>query len=250
MARMKIEVLHARARTHGVGLRDRLVANLPRYAPLAARLARLANGGTRLPGSRLVAERIFGFTANRALPKWRSDFFRRAEVAPSVAPKSVVLFADTFNIYFEPENMRAAVRVLQAAGYGIVVPNAKDGRRPLCCGRTFLNAGMIDHARYEMRRSIDALLPYVDHDMPIVGLEPSCLLTFRDELSALLPGTDSQRIADAALMLEEFIVRERDADRWDLGFPNTPSDRVLVHGHCHQKAPSNSIRRCVSNASA
>ena len=236
MARMKIEVLYARARKRGIRLRDRLVANLPRYAPVAARFAALANAGTRLPGSRVVAARILGLSAQRSLPQWRPDFFRRAEVAPTAASKSVILFADTFNTYFEPENVRAAVRVLQAAGYGIELPHAKDGDRPLCCGRTFLNAGLVDRARYEMQRSVDALLPHVDRGMSIVGLEPSCLLTFRDELPALLPGTAFLRVADAALMLEEFIVRERDAGRWELAFPNAPSNRVLVHGHCHQKA--------------
>jgi Fe-S oxidoreductase len=148
----------------------------------------------------------------------------------------VVLFADTFNTYFEPDNLRAAVQVLEAAGYRVIVPTASTGRRELCCGRTYLNAGMIDGARDEMRRVIDGLLPFVMRGAAVVGLEPSCLLTFRDELPAVLPGDTAARLSDASFLLEEFIVRERDAGRWKLEFVAPAGERVLVHGHCHQKA--------------
>ena len=103
----------------------------------------------------------------------------------------MVLLVDTFNRYFEPENARAAIRVLQAAGYRVHVAHRSDGGRPLCCGRTFLSAGLVDEARVEAQRMLAALAPWVARGMPIIGLEPSCLFTLRDEYGVLLPGTEA-----------------------------------------------------------
>ena len=207
MARMKIEALAARRR---VPLRDRLVAELPRYAPWAARLAPLVN---RVPA------RPFGF--GRALPRWRRDVFRGVAPGEGGRRGQVMLFADTFNRYFEPENLRAAARVLRAAGYEPVVPAGR-----VCCGRTYLAAGMVDRARAEARRTMAALAG----GLPVVGLEPSCLLTMRDEFTALLPGAESEALAGRAVLLGEFLARE-DA----LPFQGLEA-RAHVHGHCHQKA--------------
>jgi Fe-S oxidoreductase len=108
------------------------------------------------------------------------------------------------------------------------------GDRPLCCGRTYLAAGMIDEARAEADRTVRALAPFVERGVPIVGLEPACLLGMRDEFQALVPGSDA--LAAAALTLEEFVVRERAAGRFSLELSTTQFERALVHGHCHQKA--------------
>jgi len=147
-----------------------------------------------------------------------------------------VLFADTFNTYFEPENLRAAARVLAAAGYIVRTVTAADGNRPLCCGRTYLATGMLDEARAEAGRTLTALAPFVERGVPVVGLEPSCTLGLRDEFRTLLPGSASAALAAAALTFEEFLVRERDAKRLRLAFRPAPGKRALVHGHCHQKA--------------
>jgi len=147
-----------------------------------------------------------------------------------------VLFADTFNRYFERENLDAALSVLVAGGYKIHAALPVDGKaRPLCCGRTFLSVGRVDEARTEMRRTLEALAPYAARGIPIVGLEPSCLLTLRDELPAVLKGEDADQIAAHALLLEEFLVREHKAGRLELPLGALPQ-KALLHGHCHQKA--------------
>jgi len=239
MAAMKAEFLHQYHRRRPRSLRDKLIAALPRYAPTAARLAPLLNLRDRVPGLAALTESIAGLAARRSLPKWRRDFFRASELPPAFAaegPKEVVLFADTFNTYFEPENLRAAVRVLAAAGYTVRAPVPADGKRPLCCGRTYLATGMLDEARAEARRTLDALTPFVTHGVPIVGLEPSCLLGLRDEFRTLLPGAASAALAGAALTFEEFLVREHGAGRLTLPLKRSRHSRALVHGHCHQKA--------------
>ncbi len=232
MARMKIEVLAARVATHGLSLHDRLVGYLPDYAPLAARLPWVANARNTIPGLAKLLERPTGFTAARQLPVWSGRVFRNHEAADR--DPEVILFADTFNRYFEPENLRAALRVLRAAGRRVAVADDA-GRRPLCCGRTFLSVGLVDRARAEAERLIAALAPQVAAGRQVVGLEPSCLLTLRDEMPALLPGEATQRIADAAKMLEEYVVEGAEAGTLSLPL-QTPARRILLHGHCHQKA--------------
>ena len=233
MAKFKAEVLAARAERHGVSRHDRLVAYLPRYAPIAARLPWAFNARNRLPGLAKLLEKPTGFTADRDLPTWSAKPFRDTEVAP-VGDPDVVLLADTFNRYFEPENLRAAVKVIEAGGKRVGLPG-KPGDRPLCCGRTFLAAGLIEQARAEADRLVAALLPHAEAGRPIIGLEPSCLLTLRDEIPSLAPGPDTRRLAEHAVMLEEYIADRSDAG--DLDLPLKPvGKRILLHGHCHQKA--------------
>ena len=124
---------------------------LPRYAPWASRLSFLANLRNTLPGLAKLTERLTGFTATRDLPTWSAKPFKDAEVAPTNAP-GVVLFADCFNRYFEPENLRATLSVMDAAEVPVHLAAAPPGERPLCCGRTFLSAGLVDEARIEARR--------------------------------------------------------------------------------------------------
>ncbi|HEX6992780.1 MAG TPA: FAD-linked oxidase C-terminal domain-containing protein [Gammaproteobacteria bacterium] len=262
MARMKIEFLHQYYKRRRRPLKDLLVAHLPRYAPWAARLAPLSNARDGVPGAARLAEAALGLAARRSWPRWRRDYFRgqaeadaraRAWAARAASTdgavkgasppagaetREVVLFADTFNRWFEPENLRAAIDVLAAAGHRIVVAEAGrgDGQRPLCCGRTYLAAGMVDEARHEARRLLDALMPYVERGVPVVGLEPACVLGLRDELPALLPGRAAKALAGSALLLEELVVRDAPDGRSALPRRALPAKRVLVHGHCHQKA--------------
>jgi FAD/FMN-containing dehydrogenase/Fe-S oxidoreductase len=236
MARMKIEVLAARAATRGVSLFDRLVGWLPRYAPVAARVPWLLNLPDHVPGVRILAERLTGVSARRSLPRWRSDPFTEPAASGPRAGREVVLFVDTFNRYFEPETIEAARTVLAAAGYCAHLPKPVDGTtRPLCCGRTFLAIGAVERARQEAERVIAALAPFLARGVPLIGLEPSCLFGFRDEIPALITTSTAQRLAQQALTLEEFLVAEQQQGRLrlDLG-PIAP--RALLHGHCHQKA--------------
>ena len=234
MARMKIEVQSARVKAHGLSLRDRLVAYLPRYAPMAARAGGLL-GLRDLPGVAALSERLTGFAAERSLPRFRRDFFKDSEAdgrAGADRP-GVVLLADTFNRWFEPENLRAAVEVLRASDVAIH-PLGSDGK-PLCCGRTYLAAGLVDEARAEARRMVEALAPHMAAGRPVMGLEPSCLLTLRDEFLTLLPGSETERIAANAFLFEEWLVAA--AGRGEIEVPfEAQSRKAYIHGHCHQKA--------------
>ena len=230
MAKMKIEFLHHYHARHGYSLRDRLVAWLPRYAPLASRFHGITNAYQRM------ARRALGFAAERSLPKWRRAFLSSLRASHSTGKAGeVVLFVDTFSNYFEPENARAALAVLDRAGYGVHIARAEDGGRPLCCGRTFLAAGMVEEARTEAKRVLAALEPYVGRGVPVVGLEPSCILGLRDEFRSMLPGGETDALAESALLFEEFLVGEHDAGRLNLKLNPLPG-KALLHGHCHQKA--------------
>lgn len=244
MAKMKIEFLHHYRQRHALTMRERLVAYLPRYAPWAARLGWAMNLRDQVPGLAALSESLLGFSAKRSLPKWRSDFFHRDATGPAPDPSGVpvpaerecVLLVDTFNNYFEPENARAALAVLRAAGYRVHLPRAADSARPLCCGRTFLASGLIDQARAEAQRTLDALKPYVERGVPVVGLEPSCLLSLRDEFLSMLPGAEASLLALNAMLFEEFLAREHDGGRLNLKLKALPQKKALLHGHCHQKA--------------
>lgn len=236
MARMKIEILAARTAKGRLSVRDRLVAYLPRYAPYAARAPWIMNLRDRLPGLARLSESALGLAAKRPLPGWRSDPFLAENGAGNATGGEVVLFADTFNSYFEPENLRAAVSVLAAGGYRVQsLSPRKDGERPLCCGRTFLAVGLVDEARSEMRRLLEALLPYAQRNVPVVGLEPSCLLTLRDELLAIFPGADASKVAANSFLFEEFLAQEMRAGRLELNLRPIGS-KAYLHGHCHQKS--------------
>ena len=226
MARMKIEYTARYKRKYGFSLRDRLVAYLPRYAPWAARLAPVTNFLSGVLGP------LAGFTAKRRLPEWCGHHFVDRAWTKHGA-REVVLFVDTFNRWFEPENARAAIRVLEAAGYRVHAAAPPMQGRPLCCGRTFLSAGMVEEARTEAQRTLEALGPWVARGVPIVGLEPSCLLTFRDELAVMLPGAHA--LAKGSYLFEEFLALEADAGRLALKL-NSMQATALLHGHCHQKA--------------
>jgi FAD/FMN-containing dehydrogenase/Fe-S oxidoreductase len=236
MAKMKIEVLAARAAKRGLSLRDRLVGYLPHYAALASRFAPLANWRNNSPLLRKLFEKFAGISAQRALPKWRRDVFKAGvETMGPPDGREVVLFTDTFNRAYERENLEAALRVLLAGGYRVHIPEPADHGRPLCCGRTFLSAGLVDRARSELDRLVATYAPFAQRGVPIVGLEPSCLLTLRDELLSLRSDETAKTISAQALLLEEFLVREATAGR--LRLPLGPlAGKALVHGHCHQKS--------------
>ncbi len=239
MARMKIEFMHRWHQRHPYSLHEKLIAYLPRYAPLAAKFAPLMNLRNRVPLLARMTEGWTGFSAKRSLPAWRRDTFLASAKDPAGngAGREVVLFADSFNNYFEPDNLRAAQRVLEAGGYAVHVARPQDRGRPLCCGRTFLSTGMVEEARIEARRLIDAIKPFAERGVPIVGLEPSCLLSLRDEYLVL--GLDEEEvgvIAERAELFEEFLADELDAGRVQLPLQSLEGQRALLHGHCHQKA--------------
>ncbi|MEE3289190.1 MAG: FAD-binding and (Fe-S)-binding domain-containing protein, partial [Pseudomonadota bacterium] len=217
MARMKIEFLDHYYQRHGIGVREKLFAYLPRYASKLKAIGFLLNLRDQIPGLAKISEWLFGLSSHRPLPKWRSDHFKHhAEDAVMAKGEEVVLLVDTFNGCFETENANAALDVLRAAGYHVHCPRPLDGGRSLCCGRTFLSNGLVDEAKVEISRTMQALKPFVERGVPVVGLEPSCLLTLRDEYLVLSPGKESEELARNSFMLEEFLVNELDAGRLKL----------------------------------
>jgi FAD/FMN-containing dehydrogenase/Fe-S oxidoreductase len=242
MAKMKVEFLAHYKAKHGFTLKDRLIAHLPDYADAISRVAGLANLRDRVPGLAWVSEKIMGFSARRPLPRWRGDTFwaghdstlfsSRGETI-AAAPRAAALFVDTFNATFESENAHAAARVLKKAGYTVCL--VRKGEGPHCCGRTFLAAGMVDQARAKLAALLDDVLPLARAGVAIVGLEPSCLLTLRDEALAMGFGEMAKTVSSQALLLEEFLAREAKAGRFTLAFKPAPAP-ILLHGHCHQKA--------------
>jgi len=245
MAKMKIEFLaHYKAR-HGHNLKDQLIARLPDYAGPLSRVPWLPNLRDTLPGAKWLSERLVGLSAKRSLPRWRTDsFWRLPRPAPEASGaaalraaaaghKAAVLFVDTFNGTFESENAFAAARVLQAAGY-IVHPLAKP-RGHYCCGRTYLSSGMVERAREKARELVGAAEAFARSGVAIVGLEPSCLLTLRDETLVMGLGESAAVVASQALLFEEFISREARAGRFALDF-HAAQQPILLHAHCHQQA--------------
>jgi Fe-S oxidoreductase len=245
MAKMKVEFLHHYKGRHGHTALDRLVARLPDYAHRASHFAALLNLRNHVPLLARIGEKLLGVSARRSLPAWQEHhFFNRPPVTATrdetlSARKPVVLFVDTFNGYFESANAHAAVKVLQAAGYTVHVADKllPDGRH-LCCGRTYLATGQVEEARAKASEVVSSLLPFVERGIDIVGLEPSCLLTMRDEMLSMGLGAPAQMLSRHSLLLEEFLAREAKEGRLDaLKAKLRPLDkRVLLHGHCHQKA--------------
>ncbi|MDP3621425.1 MAG: FAD-linked oxidase C-terminal domain-containing protein [Polynucleobacter sp.] len=262
MAKMKVEYLSHYKKRHGHTLRDRLVAHLPRYAPMISRvpgLPALLNVRNHIPAIAKVQEWFTGISAERSLPVWRKDTFWNANMdsAQSSAQyrftpeqlvdegKAVVLLADTFNAYFENENLHAALQVLKAAGYQVHIPQMDSANsavsteqkcsKPFCCGRTYLAAGMVDEAKNRLGALVDHLAPYAERGIAIVGLEPSCLFTLKDEALVMGFGQKAVTVSQKAQLLEEFLMSESKAGRLTLNLK--AADRpVLFHGHCHQKS--------------
>src|SRR5699024_9055256 len=184
MAKMKIEVLYQRQKKYGIKLKDKLIATMPQWAPWAAKFPWLFNLRDKIPGIPLLTEKLFDLSAKRSLPRWRKDTFLSQASSVPAQDADVVLFADTFNNYLESENAIAAHAVLTAAGYRVHVaqahPDDQEKQRPLCCGRTYLAAGLIDEAKKAPKLVVTALGPPIVKGNSVVGLEASCLIYLTD----------------------------------------------------------------------
>lgn len=245
MALIKIEYLAQRQEKTGISLRSRVLANFPlwlhRY-PWLKFLPKLRNHSGLLAK---LGEKFLDVSAHRQVPEPASESF--TPLAPLLSDlaaqgKEVVLLIDTFSRHFEPEIPEAALHVLTAAGYQVFFAEATqtsaEDSRPLCCGRIFLAQGFIAEARAEAQRLVDALLPHVEAGRTIIGLEPSCLLSLRDEYLSLGLGEAAVKISQHAFLFEEFLAREHTAKRLNLSLKalNSKTTPALIHGHCHQNA--------------
>lgn len=243
MTLIKTEYLAQRHEIVGVPKRLRLFGGVPEWAGRHRALLRFA---IRLRNrSRLLsklAEKWIGVTARRPIPEPApAAFARSAPAAASAGARGeVILFVDTFCHHFDPHVAEAAVEVLEHAGYSVRIaePAATDAEpdRPLCCGRTYLTTGMVKKARGEAERVLAAFRDEIAAKTPIIGLEPSCLLSLRDELYSLGLGPEVGDLGKQLYLLEEFLAREYQNKGLRLSLKPLDLPKAVVHGHCHQKA--------------
>ena len=276
MAKMKIEFLSAYKKRTGHSLRDLAVAYLPKYASVISAiplLPTILNLRNHIVPIAKLQEWMMGISAQRSLPIWKSKTFWSdkqsigthqfsPEQLSKTSGKGVILLADTFNAYFEDENLKAALHVLQAAGYQVHIPSKSQSKvktetantcsKEFCCGRTYLAAGMVDKAKETLGELVDHLAPYAEKNIPIIGLEPSCLFTLKDEALVMGFGERAISVSKQAQLLEEFLANEMKAGKLQLNLKSA-SKPVLFHGHCHQKSfaavtPAMELLKLIPNA--
>jgi FAD/FMN-containing dehydrogenase/Fe-S oxidoreductase len=232
MAKLKYEFLHHYYQANGLPLRNRMFGRVAQMNRLASRVPDLFNWVSSLAPSRWALEKLAGIDRRRPLPPLAAqtftDWFARRTPPAAASRGEVVLFNDTFTTYNVPDIARAAVEVLEAGGYRVVLVDRK------CCGRPLISKGMLAEAREHAAWNVARLAPYARRGVAIVGLEPSCLLTLRDETVDLLRSDDARAVARQSLLFEEFLLRER-ARGLTLAF-SAGRRQALLHGHCHQKA--------------
>ncbi|HJU10625.1 MAG TPA: FAD-linked oxidase C-terminal domain-containing protein [Candidatus Binataceae bacterium] len=199
------------------------------WAQLASYAPGVANFMTQTPILRSLTKLAGGIAQQRELPQFAQETFKdwfRSRPEVNRGLPQVILWPDTFNNYFHPETAKAAVEVLEQAGFQVLVPQPA-----LCCGRPLYDFGMLDLARHKLRQILIALRPQISADVPIIGLEPSCVSVFRDEMKSLLPhDVDAQRMSRKVFTLSEFLMKEAEYE------PPQFSGKALVHGHCHEKS--------------
>jgi Fe-S oxidoreductase len=232
MAKLKAEFLHQYHQAHGTPLRDRVVGQIAlvnaigsTFAPLSNWLMEGALGG--------FGKKLMGFAPQRQLPTFSQQRFSqwfRGHTNPQKSTQGpVILFHDTYLEYNDPAIGQAATKLLEALGYKVILPQRK------CCGRPMLSKGLVGEAQVNARYNIAQLLPYAQAGIPIVGCEPSCILTLRDEYLDLVPGSDAKTVARSVQTIDEFLFDRKQAGQL-AGVFNRQSAPALLHGHCHQKA--------------
>lgn len=236
MAKMKSEFLSHYYKKFSMRIKDRVISDMPRLIWLLKIVAPIFNKVKNLPLISTIVEK-FGFATARTMPEVQNqNALREIYKSQTVSENKVILFADTFNINFENENLVYAIKVLNKFGYQAIIPSfGKDKlKRPLCCGRTYISYGQLDKASEELNRFNDYVIQNNYIDLPVVGIEPSCLLTFNDEYQTLKNVNNKEQIKNKFYLLEEFIleqIRKNNnikANKFD--------QNVLIHGHCHQKS--------------
>jgi Fe-S oxidoreductase len=233
MAKLKYEFLNHYHRVNGLPLRNRLFGRIERVNKLGARFAPLANVIANSWLNRWLLERLLGIDARRPLPAFAGetfeDWFRAHRAEGNGEKGTIALFHDTFNTFNTPAVAIAATRFLERAGYRLTLADKR------CCGRPMISKGMLAEARDNAAWNVERLYPLAEKGFAIVGLEPSCLLTLRDEYPELLRSEKAKIVAGKSFLFDEFISSERQAGKLSLTFTGN-GKKALLHGHCHQKA--------------
>ncbi|MBI3837473.1 MAG: FAD-binding protein [Planctomycetia bacterium] len=231
VAKLKMEFLDGYYRKHGAPLGARLMGHAAGLNKLGSALAPFSNWAAQLPGAAWITERLLGIDARRPLPRFERNHFRkwfRKRSAPGdgASPRGpIVLLDDCLTSYCEPGVNRAAVEVLEAAGYEVELAGLE------CCGRTLVSKGFLAEGQELARRNVERLLPWAKRGVPIVGCEPSCLLMLVDEYPDLVPGEAARTVAAQAVLVDTHLVQA------GIQLPLRPqAQTILLHGHCHQKA--------------
>jgi FAD/FMN-containing dehydrogenase/Fe-S oxidoreductase len=229
VARMKVEFLHHYYQEHGTPLSVRAMGHVATLNRLGSKFAPLANALANMPGAGWLQEKLLGVDRRRPMPRFASESFQQwfaARVRSNNASRGpIVLLDDCLTSYCEPQVNRAAVRVLEAAGYEVHLAGLP------CCGRAMISKGLVPEAKQLAQENIERLLPWAERGVPIVGCEPSCLLTLVDDYLDLAPGNAARQVAATARLIDSHLIEA------GIALPLAPGDaRLLLHGHCHQKA--------------
>ncbi len=232
ISKMKIEIERLRHEKYGLSLSQKLIAYLPKYSKYLSYFYPILNILQKLKILNFVNEAFFNISAKRDIPLTKMNYFKDNELASELnknIKNPVIIFPDSFNRFHEPENIRAAIRVLKKLGFSPFLP--KINNKHLCCGKTFLTNGLIDKTKNEYENILKTFVPYLKKGIPVVGLEPSCILSFRDELPSLLKSKEAQLLSENSFTFEELLIKKIH------NFSFKPyNNKVLLHGHCHQKA--------------
>ena len=229
MAKIKYEFLAQYHDQHGLPVRNRLFGHIDSLSDIGSKMAPFSNWLMNSSVSKWMMDKFFGIDRRRSLPNFAEEtFVQWFKAQPSRTLENrqqVVFFYDTFTNYNYPNVGQSVVKVLESAGFDVILPPKR------CCGRPMISKGMLNEAIQNARHNISWLLPYAQQGLPIVGCEPSCISALTDDYVELLPGDDSRLVAEHTLMIEEFLLKEKERLRFsDL------DQNILLHGHCHQKA--------------
>ncbi|MDA1127826.1 MAG: FAD-binding protein [Chloroflexi bacterium] len=246
MAKLKYEFLDQYHQANGTPLRNKVFAHINRLSAWGSRTAPLSNLMAQNPIGKMMAQMVLGVTPKRKTPKFvrqtfakwfrgrgnppRSPFTKGGSDAASlVATDTVVLLNDTYMNYNYPEIGKAAVALLEAAGLNVILSDTK------CCGRPMISKGLLDDAKANAASNIDQLYAYAEQGIPVIGCEPSCLLTFRDEYPELVRDERARKVAENSYMIDEFLMKLQEEGKLELDLSKLEK-KVLFQAHCHQKA--------------
>ena len=237
ISKMKSEFLFYYYKKFSMKIKDKIMSNLPKNIWILKLTSPLFNKIKNIPLINFMIEKMFNFSANRTFPEVQNiKPLKKIYFSQPDSVNKVILLADTFNINFEIQNLIYAIKVLNKFNFKAIIPNFDDSQlsRPICCGRTYISYGQLDKANKELNRFVNYIVKNNYNKLPVIGIEPSCLLTFNDEFKTMKNIFNKDQIKNQFYLLEEFVLHQITLGK--KVSTSTFNQKVLVHGHCHQKA--------------